>query len=680
MVEMGRVCALTLSILATGYRLEWEDEPAPPKHLNNHPSAANHKEFVTAAVAEGVRFGTMRQCRQEDLRCILPLGVAANSAQKLRMIWDGRWVNRYLRDQSFHMDALHREGRALMEDSVWGGTFDISQAYHHVDMHDSTWQFLGFEWDGRFYHFTVLPFGLSCAPRIFTVIMKTTVAYLRWQGVRVMAYLDDLIFGARSKIDALRDAHRMLRTLQDFGWLVNADKCVGLETAVQAFVALGTLVDLHRRKFLMTDRTMERIRTAASSLLESEGEVPVRVVAAVRGLISSTWVATGVAARIRTRSLDADIERRSGQVPGKPRASWNGTVTLSPSSRADLRWWLSNLDKANGQDIVPGATRGRLDGLLQTDASDVGFGGWLSLDESSNGHSSFIQRLIEQGPGGTSVRRCARSAREGIEIAGRLPDNVLGSSSTFRELYGLHQVLRILAPLMCGGRFRAGLDNAACVFILGGTVPAQAPPRSTPGGSRVPELQSLAIQILDVCDGANIDLEFFWTPRELNVRADALSRAAADMDEEFSVRWSVFRRVDAWWGPHTVDRFATAVNMQPLQPPFTGRFCSRFFDPAALVVDALSEQWTEEGNWCCPPVHLIYRVINHVLRGRSRATLVVPRRRDAIFWPLLFPDGARGAPAPIVRGLRELGPGHAVLYCPGRGSLPARLADDLISA
>eukprot|EP00292_Cryptomonas_paramecium_P033669 CAMPEP_0113679592 /NCGR_PEP_ID=MMETSP0038_2-20120614/10748_1 /TAXON_ID=2898 /ORGANISM="Cryptomonas paramecium" /LENGTH=56 /DNA_ID=CAMNT_0000597677 /DNA_START=12 /DNA_END=179 /DNA_ORIENTATION=- /assembly_acc=CAM_ASM_000170 len=56
--------------------------------------------------------------------------------------------------------------------------------------------------------------------------MKTTVAYLRWQGVRVMAYLDDLIFGARSKIDALRDAHRMLRTLQDFGWLVNADKCV----------------------------------------------------------------------------------------------------------------------------------------------------------------------------------------------------------------------------------------------------------------------------------------------------------------------------------------------------------------------------------------------------------------------------------------------------------------------
>ena len=121
----------------------------------------------------------MRVCARSALVCILPLGVALNSVGKRRLIWDGRHVNRNLRKRKFKMETLQREGRSLFERSHYGGTADISSAYHHVEMAESAHPFLGFEWQGVFYCFEVLPFGLSSAPWLFTTIMSHSTRFIR---------------------------------------------------------------------------------------------------------------------------------------------------------------------------------------------------------------------------------------------------------------------------------------------------------------------------------------------------------------------------------------------------------------------------------------------------------------------------------------------------------------------
>ena len=45
-------------------------------------------------------------------------------------------------------------------------TFDLKSGYHHVDIHESSQTYLGFEWWGSHYKFTVLPFGLGCVYQI----------------------------------------------------------------------------------------------------------------------------------------------------------------------------------------------------------------------------------------------------------------------------------------------------------------------------------------------------------------------------------------------------------------------------------------------------------------------------------------------------------------------------------
>ena len=59
--QIGLVCALSLLVIASGYRLEWDQAACPPRPcwLRNHPSALEHATFVAEKVAEGVVAGTM---------------------------------------------------------------------------------------------------------------------------------------------------------------------------------------------------------------------------------------------------------------------------------------------------------------------------------------------------------------------------------------------------------------------------------------------------------------------------------------------------------------------------------------------------------------------------------------------------------------------------------------------
>ena len=143
----------------------------------------------------------MQRCSLDSLRCILPLGVATNTGGKQRLIWDGRHVNGFLPEHPFRMETLQRKGHALFEQSSWGGTCDLSSAYYHVPIHQDSMPCLGFESEGEYFHFTVLPFGLSTTPWLFTKVISHCVRFLRSPGMSlgILSYLDDVIF-ARAEV------------------------------------------------------------------------------------------------------------------------------------------------------------------------------------------------------------------------------------------------------------------------------------------------------------------------------------------------------------------------------------------------------------------------------------------------------------------------------------------------
>ena len=101
----------------------------------------------------------------------------------------------------------------------------------------------------------------------------------------------------------------------------------------------------------------------------------------------------------------------------------------------------------------------------------------------------------------------------------------------------------------------------------------------------------------------NIRIEPEWVPREMNQLADYYSRVV-DYDDWY-INPTVFAMVDVWWGPHSIDRFATPYNKQ------VERFNSRYACPGTEAIDTFTVNWSGENNWWCPPPVLIPRVIRH---------------------------------------------------------------------
>ena len=204
---------------------------------------------------------------------------------------------------------------------------------------------------------------------------------------------------------------------------------------------------------------------------------------------------------------------------------------------------------------------------------------------------------------------------------------------------------------LCSGqlqqkRVKAFTDNQGAARIL------------SVGSSKV-HLQSMSI--FDFCLSNGITLEAQWIPRSQNERADLLSRFV-DKDD-WCVNPSVFRLLDAKWGAHTFDRFATYYNAQ------LPRFNSKFVSPGCSGVDALAQDWSSENNWICPPVSLIVDSVRHLMSCSGCGTLIIPEWPCAHVWPFLRDGSSRFSSfvtevfvLPAVGDLLLEGPGQKQIY------------------
>lgn len=179
-------------------------------------------------------------------------------------------------------------------------------------------------------------------------------------------------------------------------------------------------------------------------------------------------------------------------------------------------------------------------------------------------------------------------------------------------------MLAAFAPNLQGKRVAWFTDSTSVVSIVH-------------NGSKVVELQSLALSIFNVCVLSGISLEMKWIPWSLNCEADLLSRTV-DFDD-YTLNDDVFHVLDCKWGPLTVDRFSCSYNAKLL------RYNSRFYQPGAEAVDAFTQNWECENNWILPPLSQISRVIAHMRSCNAEGTLVIPLWKSSYFWALSCDDG-----------------------------------------
>ena len=180
----------------------------------------------------------------------------------------------------------------------------------------------------------------------------------------------------------------------------------------------------------------------------------------------------------------------------------------------------------------------------------------------------------------------------------------------------MYMVLLSVAPKLVNIRLCWFTDNQNVAHIL-------------QVGSKKLHLQAVALKVFKMSIQYQIRLEPEWIPREMNEKADLLSRIV-DRDD-WCINPAIFAWLDSIWGPHTVGRFADYNNHQ------LPRFNSRCWNPGSDAVDTFTVNWGAENNWWCPPVDLIPRVIVNAQACNDGGTLIVPEWKISPFWPVLHP-------------------------------------------
>ena len=107
-------------------------------------------------------------------------------------------LNSFVQTQHFKMEGIHTLSD-LIHPGDWLATVDLKDAYFAVPIHHSHHQYLRFNFQGKCYQLICLPFGLSSAPWGFTKTLKPALALLREMGVRLIAYIDDILVLAESQ-------------------------------------------------------------------------------------------------------------------------------------------------------------------------------------------------------------------------------------------------------------------------------------------------------------------------------------------------------------------------------------------------------------------------------------------------------------------------------------------------
>lgn len=554
--------AFVSGVLNNGYRLPFVALP-PDSFIKNNQSALSKPEFVSSAIEQLLHDRCILEVTAPSY-CCNPLSVV--SGRKLRLVLDlSRSVNPFIQRFKFKYEGLPTLS-VMFRENFWFFTFDLESGYHHLDINEKFWEYLGFSWSfegvPRYFVFRVLPFGLSSACYLFTRMLRPFVARWRSLGVFSIMYIDDGICGCRNLDDAKSASLLVQSDLHQSGWKVNEKKSNWEPHQIGEW--LGIAIDTIRMFFVIPEKKVLKLKSLVTVLLNDYPNLRVRDVASVSGFVISLGMALGPITKLLTRQMYSFIHIRE---------SWDDILPANEGVLQELRFWASHIEAFNGYPINRPLSS---IATLICDASESGFGAHVTFCNEKKCSSSLESgtKVTFCNPSHVDVTLCNNRKF----CSGMWSESERSKSSTYRELKAVFLALKSFSSFLTGGKVKVFSDNQNVVRIVH-------------CGSSVNELQKIALDIFSFCLTNSISFQAQWIPRAENQLADYLSRIVDPDDWMLSP--DLFQILAKKWGPFDVDRMACHYNCQ------LPRFNSKFWCPGTEAVDCFTQDWVECNNFVC---------------------------------------------------------------------------------
>uniref|UniRef100_A0A914YLH6 Reverse transcriptase domain-containing protein n=1 Tax=Panagrolaimus superbus TaxID=310955 RepID=A0A914YLH6_9BILA len=473
---------------------------APPRQLASRPQSAASKEALRQEVKQLLQKGAVRPISKTAAACISPLFTIPKKDGTLRPVIDLRGLNKCVRIDHFKM-----EGLLMLKDLISQGYYlaklDMKDAYFSIPIAKEHQKFLAFEFEGRYYAFRALPFGLATAPFVYTKIVKQVLLFLRRKGILTVVYLDDWLIMGPTKEECKRSVSIVVEVIESLGLIVNEEK--SHFEPVQTLEFLGLLVDTGTLEFKVPEKKQEKIKKMAMQLIKRQTPKAIEI-AQLCGLLASIDLACNWA-RLRSRNL-----QRMLRGIGTDSIAFKQRLMITEIEEAELVFWASAEREIFSRAIRPP----KVTFSFQSDASLEGWG-VASKEERSGGRWNSQER--------------------------KLHINVL-------ELRAIYFGLRIFCHDMYKTGIRVESDNTTAIAFI-----------NRRGGTKSVRLLEQATELWKWLLERKLWLVATHIPGKNNVEADKNSRVFKEK-HEWSLDRHIVKGLFQKWETPEIDLFASRLN------------------------------------------------------------------------------------------------------------------------
>ena len=488
-----------------------------------------------------------------------------------RLILNLRDLNDFIEYHHFKMDTIETV-IGLMRPNCFMASLDLSNAYFSVPIAEANRCFLKFPWKDELYQFTVMPNGLTSAPRIFTKIFKPVYASLRKLGFIASGYIDDSFLMAHSLHACQENIRHTSDLFKSLGFCINEEK--SMISPSHKMEHLGFILDATSMTVSLTREKQVKLIGKARAVLEDRS-LKIRTLAELIGLIVSSFTGAEYG-HLHYRTLE--VEKVLALT--KAKGNFDGIMCLSLDAKSEIQWWIDNVHTQHRN-----IDHGKFEYSLTTDASKEGWGAVLSTGSMPTGGRWTVEEKL-----------CHINVLE-------LKAGYLGLKSFCTDIRHSHVKLN--------------MDNTTAIAYV-----------NHMGGSHSCQCNVMAKDIWQFCIERNIWLTAAHLPGHLNVIADEKSRVFDDKTE-WKLNAHVFQHVVQKLVTPNIDLFASRLNYQ-LKP-----YVSWMPDPEACHVDAFTFDWRNVTFYAFPPFSILNQVIRKIEADRATGILIVPDWPTQAWYPML---------------------------------------------
>lgn len=170
-------------------------------------------------------------------------------------------LNQFVQAQHFKMEGV-RTLKEILKPGDWLAKVDLKDAFFTIPIHVTHRKYLWFMFQGKVYEFNCLPFGLSSAPWVFTKTLKPVIALLRELGVRLIAYIDNILILAESREELEIHTVALIYLLECMGYIINWKKSI--TNPAQTLEFLGLIVDTLSMELILPLDKLKKIRAKST--------------------------------------------------------------------------------------------------------------------------------------------------------------------------------------------------------------------------------------------------------------------------------------------------------------------------------------------------------------------------------------------------------------------------------